>query len=150
MDWSEAPLSDYKPGVYLGEVKKCETKIARSGESYLNLEWHDVSGAFGEGGLICWDRLMMGGRGRGISQAKLKVLGFRGTEPSIEPEDVVGRRAWIRVDWHEYEPNGEKKRNLQVTSQFRPEFQSGYWPENSPPKIEGGGALAPIEDDTPF
>lgn len=130
MDWSAPTSSEFGPGVYLAEVAKCEVRHSKKpgNAPYLNVEWHDAS-ALGSGGIICWDVIMMAGNGRGLGQAKLRALGFDEQCQLIEPDDLVGRRAWIRVALQKY---GDKE-NLKVLSEFEPEFSAGYWPESAPP-----------------
>lgn len=142
MNWTETSGSGYEPGIYLAEVKKCEAKVSKKADPYLNIEWHDTS-PIGPQGLICWDVVMMDGKGRSLGQAKLRALGFDEECELIEPEDLIGRRAWIQVGWQDY--NGQK--NLKVLSGFEPSFTSGYWSEGSPPD---GVAASPTADDTPW
>lgn len=149
MNWTKPENSNYEPGVYLAEIRKCELKHSKkSGDPYLNVEWHDLADPFETGGstLIGWDILMMDGKGRGLSQAKLKVLGFDEGQGEIMPEDLVGRRAWVTWEWQEF--NGEKR--LKVASTFRPEFSCGYRHESQPPE-NASTSTAPIGDeDIPF
>lgn len=140
VDWSET-LPTAEPGFYLAEVRKCDEKTSSGGDPYFNVELHD-SDVNAENGLLCWDNIMLAGKGRGLGQAKLKALGFSDKNADIDPPALVGRRAWIKL-YHEIREN---KTRIRVDSHFTPEFSCGYWPEASPPE---GAKDAPV-DDIPF
>jgi len=94
---------------------------------------------------LCFDVVMMAGNGRGLGQAKLLALGFDGTEDEIRAEDVVGRRAWVRVDWQSYkDKDGRAQRSLKVVSTFEPDFSCGYFSEDEPPAT-ASSAVADLE-----
>lgn len=158
IDASPAYKNDYGPGVYLAEIKGCDVKHSqRTGDPYFNVSWHDA-GSFNAGKFICFDIIMLAGKGRSIGIAKLKVLGFQETlddagEPVIdaEPDDLIGRRAWIKLDWNEYKTaDGEVHRNLKVKTEFEPRFASGYTHESTPPEGVDQFPTAPIDEDVPF
>lgn len=138
MDWSPTNNSDNEPGDYLATVKMAEEKLSRKGDPMLSLRLHtdtfDAPDQF-----LCFDVVMMGGAGRGLGQAKLLALGFDGTEDEIRAEDVVGRRAWVTVDWQSYTKDGRPQRSLKVVSVFEPEFSCGYRAEDDPPPTASSG-----------
>lgn len=130
--------SDFEPGIYLAVVKGCdEKKSKKNGTPYFNLRLHDDE----TGELLCWDTAMLDGNGKGIGIAKLKALGFfQSDEPErVDAEDVIGRRAWVRVAWDTY----EGKTRLKVETRMEPDFDLGYWPEGEMPP-EAADPLAPV------
>lgn len=158
IDASPTNKNDFGPGVYLADIKGCEVKHSqRTGDPYFNVSWHDA-GAFGAGKFICFDIIMLAGKGRSIGLAKLKVLGFEecvddgGPAIEAEPQDLIGRRAWIRIGWDEYKTSdGTVHRNLKVKTEFEPKFSSGYTNEKTPPEDANDGSTVPIlEEDVPF
>lgn len=141
IDASPTNASEFEPGIMLGEIKTCDLKYSRnSGDPYFHVSWHDA-GTFGAGKFICKDVIMLAGGGRGIGLSKLRVLGFQEVKdgdgpPYIDAEahDLVGRRAWIRLDWEDFErADGTSGRSLKVKTEMQPKFSSGYWHENTPP-----------------
>lgn len=144
VNWTETLSNDFKPGYHLAEVKKCAEKKSAAGDPYFNVELYSM-GMFGAEGLICFDIIMLDGKGRGLGQAKLKALGFSDKNSDLAPEDLVGRRAWVKV----YHDTYEGKQRLKVESVFEPTFSCGYWPEASPP--EGAVAAKAVDDESvPF
>ncbi len=142
-DWGAMERPTNPPGIYLARVGKCREAVSKGGDAMLVLEWEtDILGK--PAGPLCWDFLMMEGKGASMGCAKLLKLGFpKGAE--VKPEDVQGRRAYVRVGLQEY--NG--KQGLKVLTTFDP-FECGYWSESENP--EGvASATAPIDDeDIPF
>ena len=149
--------SDFDEGVILGEVKNCEVKHSKkNGDPYFNVHWHDA-GAFGAGKFVCFDIVMLAGKGRTIGIAKLKALGFQEVKDeasgkyviNADAVDLIGRRAWLNLGWEEFErADGTTGRSLKVRTEFEPTFKSGCTHENTPPPEVGKSkATAPIEDD---
>jgi len=160
IDASPTNASEFGPGVMLGEIKGCELKYSRkTGDPYFHVRWHD-GGSLGEGKFICKDVLMLAGAGRGIGLSKLRVLGFQEVKgdddaPYIDadPHDLIGRRAWLRLDWEDFErADGTSGRSIKIKTEMQPKFSSGYWHENTPP-TEADSAIVPLksaDEDIPF
>jgi hypothetical protein len=98
------------PGTYLAEVDAKGTELRhskRSGDPMFNVAFKDVQ----TGKLLCYDTIMMGGRGVGIGHKKLIVLGV--VDPDAEEWDVeaihlVGRRVNLTIKHEEYTGNDGK------------------------------------------
>lgn len=135
-DW-DAPeeFAVFTPGTYYAEVKGCEEKNAqKTGDPYFNVEWKCCE----TGDRICYDIIMLRGRGwPGIGRRKLKALGF--TEGGLEAWDLIGKRAFIAVDWED-DLKGGKRLAVDIRANGS---EAGYWPENAPP----GEVTEPPSDD---
>lgn len=139
-DWSASERSFHPPGDYLVRVSQCELKKSKtSGAQLFNVRL--VAEQLTGEPTLCFDTIMLEGKGASIGCAKLEALGFD-RDSEMEAADLVGRRAWVRVKLEEY----QGKTNLKVATTFEPTFECGYWPEDERP-----GELPTMEgDEVPF
>lgn len=143
INWSGG-ANAFGPGIYLVEVLDAKEKVSSKGDPMFIAAFGAVEfnrEAIGD------DVLMLGGKGAGIGLAKLKALGFKGTEPEIRAPELIGRRVWACFHREEYTGNdGNKYAKLKVN--IRAEHSScGYWPEKDKP----AGALEALPaDEAPF
>lgn len=98
------------PGKYLAEVQKSEEKQSASGDPMFNIQFKDVE----TGSLLCFDTIMLGGRGIGIGHKKLLLLGaVLPNDPVHEvfAEDLIGKRVWLDIVHEPYvsKKDGAKK-----------------------------------------
>lgn len=156
INWTpeEGSASKMMPGRYLAEVgTKAEVRMSKKTEHpYFNVPFLAVD--FGNA-FLCYDVIMLDGKGRGMGQKKLEALGFDKGVPSIESSDLIGRRVYVEVTEDEW--NG--KIRLQVDAGSSP--YCGYWPESeNPGEVREPSDSAAInmgldidtnpDDDTPF
>ena len=140
VDWT--PFDPNIPaGIYLAEVEKCEEKRSKNGDLMFAVKLRAVDFARD----LCMDWYMLEVPARNMGTGKLKALGFTGTEASIEPVDVLGRKCFVNVAPVEFvNQRGEKQSNLRPTKCDGASL--GYWPESAPP----AGVSKPDPDTTPF
>lgn len=144
----------YKDGdVVLGYVDMtgCEERLSKKQEAYFSVKFVDK-----EGDRICWDVIMLQGRGAGMGSAKLKALGFEGNEQSIELHELNGRSAWLMLQEDEFK--GKKRIEVKPEwgdSESPAAWRAGYWPARQgvepppkPPKAEAGAY--DLDDDVPW
>lgn len=110
----------FKEGVYYVEVKASEERIAQSSAAYFNVTLAAV-----EHGMqtICYDILMLAGKGHGIGLAKLDALGFE-KRHTLEAGELVGRRVYAALVEEEYQ--GKKRLCVDIGAEGA---KCGYWPE---------------------
>ena len=141
VDWT--PFDPNMPaGIYLAEVEKCEEKRSKNGDLMFAVKLRSVD--FGRD--LCMDWYMLEGPARNMGTGKLKALGFTGTEPSIDPVDLLGRRCFVNVAPSTYRSpkTGEESVSMKPTKCDGASL--GYWPESAPP----AGVCKPDPDTTPF
>jgi len=133
--------SNFGPGNYLAEVKRCEFKKSSNGHPMFSVMLaavdHDMQ-------MLCFDTLMLGGGGHGIGIAKLDRLGFADRE-ALEPGELVGARAIVAVDMGEYQ--GKKRLEVDIGAEGS---KCGYWlwdGDDAPPVVGAApvSTLAPIQ-----
>lgn len=143
IDWNAGQQSYFAPGIYLVEVVSASERVSKNGDPMFIAKLGAAH--FGKE-VVADDVLMLAGKGAGIGTAKLKALGFKGDEPSIEHFELVGRRAWAALDLDEYEgKDGVARKRLRVNIAAEGS-QCGYWPESTRPD----GAIEPSQDEQPF
>lgn len=145
VDWSAADRPMLSPGTYLVTVKECKEGISKKGDAFFNVRLNTES-FDGRETTLCFDILMMEGKGAGIGLAKLQALGIPKGTADVSAQDLIGRRAWVNVDSQTY----DGKTHLKVYTTFDP-FELGYWPESEPPDgvSEPSVSIKPDED-VPF
>ncbi|MEK9724417.1 MAG: hypothetical protein VW405_13175 [Rhodospirillaceae bacterium] len=130
----EPHAADLEPGTYLVAVTSCEVKTAKSGFPYFNVE---LCALDHENARLCYDILMLGGRGRDIGNAKLGALGIPADEDDIEPRRLVGRHVRVTVVNETYD--GKERLTVDIKA---PGSACGYYPVDQPEPD--------VLDDTPF
>lgn len=110
IDWTEEEhTSKFVPGVYLAEVDDCEERTSqRTQAPYFNVRLKSVD----HGGVLAFDILMLGGKGRNIGTAKLRALGFDEGVIEIEAHDLIGKRAYVFL--HEDEYKGKRRLRVNI------------------------------------
>lgn len=149
LNWKAAEERTTKaPGVYLVEVDEAEERTGKtSGDPYFNVRLKDVKG----GGTLCYDILMLAGKGAGMGYARLRQLGISDETPSLQAAALVGLRAWVIVAEEEW----KDEKRLKVIPKWDDGAKAGYWSEDMPPaphdNANAFGAAPAVEDeDLPF
>jgi len=125
-DTSSAFTNEWKPGVYLAQVKSVEVKSSSTnGDKYLNLCFGAVDF---EGQTLCFDIAMLEGRGRGIGTKKLEALGVPTDQDEFEEAALVGVRVYVNLVEETYEGEARMKVNIKPKDSY-----CGYWPESEKP-----------------
>jgi hypothetical protein len=148
VDWSDPNETDLKSGIYLAQVEKAEEKPSSKGDPMFKVTLKAV--AFRT--TLCDDFIMLGGKGRGMGQAKLKALGFGPDVKEIHASELVGQRVYARVAFQEYDDKrtGTKRRSLKVVNVEG--SYCGYWPESEKPEgvLEPDPAAQAADESDPF
>lgn len=132
-------------GVYHVEVNNAEDKTTIKGEKRIALTLSQVGT---DGQLVCFDSLMMQGKGLGITKGKLKQLGIDLDKDDFDSQDLIGRRVHVACVFGK--PNDKGNRYLEVDIRAKGS-KCGYWTEADPPKPAGASDdLGSWDDDTPF
>lgn len=137
IDWSPDTSGLPVPGIYPAEVHSVEEKKSKKPpySTYLKVKLVSIETR----DTLCYDMIMLEGKGRGMGQRKLRVLGVDETTQEIDPASLVGRRAFVAII---HEPYGDR---LQAKVDGYAETSiCGYWPYDGPPPP---GTIA---DETPF
>lgn len=140
LNWSnvnkDTTFRPVDPGTYYAEVERCEeNKSANSGDPYFNIRFKEVpSGRF-----LCYDNIMLEGRGKDIGYAKLTQLGIDETVGELAPLNLIGRRVYLALKHHK---KGDEVRAAVNINKFR----CGYMSEKdgAPPRAAGP------KEDVPF
>lgn len=144
IDWEEyndAPQEreQMEAGIYNVEVADAEEKTSAAGNSYFNIRLKDI----GSGKSLCFDILMLNGKGIRIGLAKLSRLGFvPGEDNEIVAAQLIGKRAWVSVKNDTYE--GKTRLVVDINAKTS---GCGYWTEAEPPVTEPSDSLV---DEAPF
>ena len=146
IDWSEEERGPkLKPGTYKARVARAEEGMTKGDPPKekidVVLEADDFKNAF-----LCYDTLVLTGKGRGLGQSKLKALGFKEDRSSVEAADLLGRRVYVKVHEEEWPANSGKKRLKVESLLYDDEFGAGYAPESLPP----ADVCTPGPADIPF
>lgn len=139
-----------EPGWYLAEVTAATRKTSRAGDAMYNLELCTPGGDW-----LCYDNIMLEGKGNGIGFRRLFALGAaRDQGDSVEyaeAHQLVGKRAYVYLKHGEWE--GKKRAEVDVS-----QGRAGYLPPNEPPDEQPGAVdsredadeFEPEADDIPF
>lgn len=135
------------PGRYYAEVKDAKEKISKSsGVPMFEVYFKDVETGSG----LCYDNIMLGGRGAGIGVKKLKCLDAVLEEEGkyVLPDDaaeLIGRRCCITIKHEKYtDNNGNAKTKAAIDFDVGESF--GYEPEGESKKV----STHPGDDEIPF
>ena len=147
VDWSPEPSGEFGPGIHLGRVAKCELrKSEKTGSRYFNVQFVADDPLGGEESTLCFDVIMLEGRGRSIGQGKLKALGFEEGEAIESSQDLIGRRAWLACARETY--NGKERLKVDISADGS---LCGYFFEDQPPPEAATSGVAPVDSiDVPF
>jgi len=137
-------------GIYLAEITKSEEVYTKSKHELCWLVTFSAAG--GDRAALCEDRLMIEGKGRGITRQKLKGLGFADDQKDIGHLDLIGRRAWIAIK--DVDRGYGPQTQVQLDGNGVDGSNAGYWPESDRPEgAESDSAPAPWDppsSGTPF
>ena len=144
VNWDEerpddAPLA---PGEYLAEVVAATEKYSQGGDLMFALRFETR----GDGAPqhLCYDNLMLQGKGLSIALAKLKAMGFDRVHATIDAKQLIGRRVRLACIIEEYNGRQSLKPDIRADG-----FKCGYLPveQGAPvpaaPRATGGAAGAP-------
>jgi len=138
-DFGDGPLG---PGVYRVEVSDCVERTSKAGDKYFNVKMKDLD----SGKIVCFDPVMLEGKGASIGLCKLSRLGFEPTEDfEIVAAQVIGKRAYIGVEADEYQ--GTKR--LKVDIGYKGS-SCGYWPYSEVPAMYIPPDEPEVHNDPPF
>lgn len=130
-----------KEGWHAVEVSACEEKRSQRGEDYYDASLIDAT----TGKWLCYDVIMLCGRGAGYGIRKLRALGAATRNESgdgwniLSASRLVGVRAFAHLHHAENEWKGEKRMRCEVSAH---QGEAGYRTKDDPP--EG------FTDDIPF
>ena len=136
--FGDGPLG---PGVYRVEVAECVERTSRVGDKYFNVKFKDLD----TGKIVCFDPVMLEGKGASIGLCKLSRLGFEATDSEIIAAQVIGRRAYIGVDNDTY----EGKSRLKVDIGYKGS-SCGYWEHDNMPSDYVSPDEPEVNNDPPF
>jgi len=155
-DWSEGDTyAALKPGAYHVEVLTAEERTSKNGDAMFNIKLIAVDW---NGAHICFDNIMLAGKGRSMGQAKLVALGIPRGQAEVRPDELVGARAFAFIGEGEWQ--GKKRLEVDISEGSH----CGYWLEserddvgelNLPDPDQADGPVDnPFDDlaadDTPF
>ena len=78
---------------------------------------------------VCFDIIMLQGKGIGIGLQKLMALGFSKEDSEIVAAELMGRRAFVALKQETYE--GQKRLAVDISAKGS---SVGYWTEDNPPQ----------------
>lgn len=101
------------PGEYDVEIFKAEAKLSRKGDDMISLRFKDGNGCMGQ------DDLYFTEAASWRVDVLLKALKLtdgieKGHECEISPQMFLGRKGRVKLDWEEYEKDGQTKRIMKV------------------------------------
>jgi hypothetical protein len=148
IDWKEEKPSggsneSMSAGVYHVEVADAEERVSQSGDAYFSIRLKDLE----SGRIVCFDIIMLAGKGLGIGLSKLSKLGFDKDDDEIVAAQLIGRRAWVGTKEESY--NGKER--LVVDIKWAGS-STGYFAEDeySPDATQVSGGSSDSLEDPPF
>jgi len=155
VDWTPEPENDFKPGAYLVEVLDAQEK--RSSSSGALMFSIRLGAVDFESRTLCFDNLMLEGKGRGMGTKKLQAFGIQEGAEEVLASQLEGKRAYVFVVEDEYKGKKSLKPALKKGT------HCGYWLESDRDSVEklhqnipaNAGEENPFlsaaeDDDTPF
>ena len=137
-----------EPGAYLAEVEDVEERMSKAGDPFFSLKLRAV----GDGTFLCFDVLMLGGKGWGMGRAKLVALGVPDNyEGDLTPGMLIGKRVMAHTTIETYQGKDRVKVNSNA-GHYCGFDVAGASPATEPvhaPQGQRSGILGPDED-TPF
>ena len=116
------------PGRYFAKVESASERKSKAGDTYINVRLvaieHDANH-------ICFDVLMLEGKGKNIGYAKLKQLGVSDDDEWLEASTLVGRKCYVEVQAEVYNDKPRLSVNLGAEG-----AKCGYWSVDSPPPMD--------------
>lgn len=145
LDWSKYDpdgTGSIEPGIHYVEIAEAKEKTSSKGDPMFELVLRQVS----TNALVCWDYIMLGGKGANIGYAKLIGIGLEEGSSSVEPQDLIGRRVYASIMEEERVYEGKSRRSLKVD--ISDGGHCGYWPDGDPPLAYD--ASLDGQEETPF
>ena len=125
LDWSDYnPDQTFKPvdaGVYIAEIEGCNEKVSpSSNDRYLNVRLRDEKTKR----FLCFDVIMLTGKGKDIGFTKLTQLGINDTGGELTAASLVGKRVYVYLKHEPY--NGKVRAKVDIRK-----FKCGYFNEEA-------------------
>jgi len=132
-----------EPGIYTTIIIAAEERTSKNGDLYFNVTHESTQ--FQR--VLCYDNIMLEGRGKNMGLAKLKTLGLL-DKSEINDIDLVGVKCIVIVEDDSYEKaDGKVIKRLGVALNFEDPFRAGYAPVEAYKELEADLVTA---QDTPF
>ena len=122
---SSPKRESFPPGIYHVEVESAEERTSASGNGYFSVRLKDME----SNKTVCFDIIMLQGKGIGIGLQKLMALGFSKEDSEIVAAELMGRRAFVALKQETYE--GQKRLAVDISAKGS---SVGYWTEDNPPQ----------------
>ena len=137
-------------GIYFVQVDGAEGRTSQNGNAMISMKLISVD----DYKFVVYDRIMLQGKEGALSmtKAKLKALGFDLSKGTLEPEQLIGLRAYVAI--HLGKPNDKGEQYMEVNIRAKGS-KCGYWSEDEPPPSRQGNATdgfaaMPNEGETPW
>ena len=121
-DFDDTPALP-EPGIYTCRITAAEERVSKAGDAYFNVTLSSTE----LDRVLCYDVIMLEGRGASLGYVKLKQLGFGEDTEEISDLDLVNLGVIVMVEVDEYKGN----RRLQVAMTFEDPFRNGYAPASA-------------------
>jgi len=141
-------MNKYKAGdVVEVRIAKSEERTSKKGHAYFNVELRDD-----KGDVVCFDTIMLEGKGRGIGTSKLRALGYDETCQELLAADLVGKTVWVYLTEEEWQGDKQIKVALHSEDDWRCGYYNGWDtpPEADEKAMEDPYAVGDGDDRTPF
>jgi hypothetical protein len=134
-----------EPGIYSVTVTKCVERQSKSGDTMFDLTLESTQ--FQK--TLCYDVIMLEGRGKNMGLAKLKQMGFA-ERTELMDLDLEGAKLIVKVEMGGYtKADGTEVKRLEVAMDFDDPFRAGYAPKEAYNELEPQ-LMKADEVDTPF
>ena len=135
-----------KPGRYPVVISAAIEKKSRSTGKLM---WEISLRSASHGGDIATDRLMLQGKGVGITKRKLRVLGFSPDDPAhreLDAEDLLGKRFEVELIEEEYGDTKSMRADINAGE------NCGYFADKLAGEtfFDDGEEFPPADDKVPF
>jgi hypothetical protein len=144
-DYEESTgFKNLDPGVYSVVCTKCVERQSRNDETMFDLTLESTQ--FQK--TLCYDVIMLEGKGKNMGLSKLKQLGLGG-KTELNDYDIEGCKFIVKVEMGGYVKDGKEIKRLEVAMDFDDPFRCGYAPKEAYGELEGDLVMA-NSPDTPF
>jgi hypothetical protein len=134
-----------EPGLYSVTCTKAIERQSKSGDWMFDITLESTQ--FQK--TLCYDVIMLEGRGKNMGLAKLKQMGF-GERTELNDIDLEGSKFIVKVEQGGYtKVDGTEVKRLEVAMDFTDPFRAGYAPKESYNELEPELVKA-FTPDTPF
>ena len=126
-DSSASQFESVKPGIHHVVVASAEERESKKGDAYFSVRLKQADGE----ATVCFDTIMLSGKGLAMGLSKLAMLGFvPGEREEILAAELIGKKAWISAKEDTYE--GKTRLAVDISARGS---RCGYWPEEDPPEV---------------